>query len=219
MKITISEEIKNICPNAVLGVLTYTADVRKSQPELKKCFTETISELEKKYSLDEIALRPHISATREAYKALGKAPQEYRNAAEAMLRRIVKGGGLYQINNVVECNNIISVTSGYSIGSYTTENIRGNVELRRTAAGKKYKGIGKELINIEYLPTLFDEAGAFGNPSSDSERAMVTLGRRGIMSAIYSFDGSEGLGEWLDKFAAMLAEYCGAENITTQIVK
>ncbi|MFQ9411453.1 MAG: phenylalanine--tRNA ligase beta subunit-related protein [Evtepia gabavorous] len=77
-----------------------------------------MASLAQQYTLDTIAKHPHIAATRQAYKALGASPHEHRNAAEAMLRRVVKQAGLYHINNVVEVNNLISISSGYAIGSY-----------------------------------------------------------------------------------------------------
>lgn len=47
-----------------------------------------------------------------------------------MLRQIIKGNGLYQINNVVEINNLILVTTGQSIGSYDVEQLTGNLCLK-----------------------------------------------------------------------------------------
>lgn len=79
--------------------------------------------------MDTIAKHPHIAATRQAYKALGASPHEHRNAAEAMLRRVVKQAGLYHINNVVEVNNLISISSGYAIGSYDLDQLQGQVVL------------------------------------------------------------------------------------------
>jgi hypothetical protein len=40
--------------------------------------------------------------------------------------------------------------------------------LRRAPDGASYESIGKGVINIEHLPTLYDDMGASGNPSSDS---------------------------------------------------
>ncbi len=46
-----------------------------------------------------------------------------------MLRRVVKQAGLYHINNVVEVNNLISISSGYAIGSYDLDQLQGQVVL------------------------------------------------------------------------------------------
>lgn len=127
MNISISEEVRARCPEAALGILQYEAQVAPSSSALLELFEHTLRELSECHTLDSIAQIPHIAATRSAYKALGKSPHEYRNAAEAMLRRIVKSNGLYHINNVVEINNLISVSSGYSIGSYDVSQLQGDV--------------------------------------------------------------------------------------------
>lgn len=218
MKISISNEVYSICQGAALGVLSYKSAVAPSTQELIRTFDDTVTALSKEYSIEKIVQNPHIAATRQAYKALGKSPYEYRNAAEAMLRRVVQGKGLYRINNIVEVNNLISITSGYSIGSYDTDRLKGNIELRRAAVGTHYDGIGKAAVNIEYLPTLYDESGAFGNPSSDSCRAMIQPGEHQIVTILYSFDGAGELDNWLEKFSQYLRDYCGVIKIEKWIV-
>lgn len=219
MTFSIDSEIKSLCPNATLGILIYSVTVKKTSDSLLDKFNSTISELESKYVTEDIVKINHIHTTREAYKALGKSPSSYRNASEAMLRRIVKGKGLYNINNVVEINNIISVSSGYSIGSYDLSCVSENITLKRVPDGENYDGIGKSSVNIEHLPTLYDEEGPFGNPTSDSQRAMIKEGERKVASVIYSFDGSEDLEKWMEKFKVLLAEYTDAKDIETFIVE
>ncbi len=218
MKTSVSNEIKTLCPGAALGVLHYKVTVEPSSTQLLDFFDSTIAKLSDEYTLDAIVQNPHIAATRQAYKALGKSPHEYRNAAEAMLRRIVKNAELYHINNVVEVNNLISVSSGYSIGSYDLGELKGTVELRRADDGARYDGIGKGSVNIEHLPVLYDDLGPFGNPSSDSRRAMIQNGSRDIISILYSFDGRDGLRPWIELFSKNLKKYCGIRSIETWIV-
>lgn len=218
MEIRVSDEIKELCPDAALGILRYEADIAPASPEFSVLFEDTVKELSEKLTTDMIAGLPHIASTRQAYKALGKSPQEYRNASEAMLRRIVKGNGLYRINNVVDINNLVSVTSGYSIGSYDTSQLQGDILLQRAEDDAHYAGIGKASVNIGHLPTLYDARGAFGNPTSDSTRAMVTSGRHEMMSVLYSFDGTEDLAPWIARFAQLLGRYCGAASVQTMIV-
>ena len=219
MYFSISEEIRSTCPDTALGILHYRASVEQSSPELLKTFEETMAALASSYQMDTIAKNPHIASTRGAYKALGKSPHEYRNAAEAMLRRVVKQSGLYHINNVVEVNNCISVSSGYSIGSYDTGCLKGDVELRRAPEETHYPGIGKGSVNIGCLPVLYDAEGPFGNPTSDSRRAMIQEGERNIVSVLYSFDGPAELKPWMDQFAGMLQQYCGVTQVDQQILE
>ena len=216
--IFVSPELKNLWPSTALGILSYKVEVIPSSPELLQEFEATISRLSEEYTLDTITKNPHIDATRRAYKALGKSPHEYRNAAEAMLRRVVKGSGLYHINNVVEINNLISISSGYSIGSYDLSALVPAVELRQAEEGAHYDGIGKSSVNIGHLPVLFDAKGPFGNPTSDSRRAMIQPGKRNVMSVLYAFDGARGLSIWLEEYAKKLAQFCGVTQVDSFIV-
>lgn len=74
-------------------------------------------------------------------------------------------------------------------------------------------------MNIEYLPTLYDQSGPFGNPSSDSRRAMIQPGRHEIATIIYSFDGAEELDYWLERLASYLKDYYEVVEAKTLIVK
>lgn len=219
MDITVSDEIKSLVPHAALGIISYRMKVEKSTPEMLEYLEKKIEEIENKYEIADIAKIPNIHETREAYKALGKSPSQYRNAAEAMLRRIVKGNGLYRINNAVEINNLISVMSGYSIGSYDKEKLSGDIELRRASSGESYQGIGKAEINIENLPVLYDQEGPFGNPTSDSQRAMIQNGEREVLSFFYGFNqDKKELKRWLEKYQELLQAYTTAKDITIDII-
>lgn len=211
--------VRVLIPGAMLGVVRYVVDVKKSDERLLSYFDKTVKEIGSRYEMSEIAEIPHIRETREAYKALGKSPSQYRNAAEAMLRRIVKGNGLYKINNVVEINNLISIRSGYSVGSYDKHALKGEIELRPAPTGERYEGIGKSNLNIENLPVLFDEEGAFGNPTSDSKRAMIQEGKREVMSVIYAFHlEQEELEKWLAEYRKLLEQFTDATAIQTETI-
>ena len=82
-----------------------------------------------------------------------------------------------------------------------------------------YPGIGKGSVNIGCLPVLYDAEGPFGNPTSDSRRAMVQEGERDIVSVLYSFDGPAELKPWMDQFAGMLQQYCGVTQVDQQILE
>lgn len=219
MEVQISNEVKERWENVCLGLLFYSAKVEESSPPLLELFESTIGDLHNRYSMSDITGLPHVQSTRNAYKALGKSPSEYRNAAEAMLRRIAKGNGLYHINNVIDVQNLMSVTSGYSIGSYDLALVLEPVELRRAPDGEKYQGIGKDAVNIEHLPALYDKQDAFGNPTSDSRRAMIQSGIRTIMSVIYSFDGENDLEIVMVRYCELLRQYCSVENIEIKLVR
>ena len=116
---------------------------------------------------------PAVAATRAAYKALGKDPARYRPAAEALLRRIAQGKGLFRASNVVAVNNLLSLETGFSIGVYDLAALTPPVVFRRGRPGEVYAGIGRGPLNLDGLPVFADASGPFGSPTSDSARSMV----------------------------------------------
>ena len=219
MQISIAPELQARWPQTALGVLVYEVQVEPSSPALLARLDQAIAQLAGQFTLDTIAQQPHIAATRQAYKALGASPHEHRNAAEAMLRRVVKQAGLYHINNVVEVNNLISISSGYAIGSYDLDQLQGQVVLACPPAGARYEGIGKGSLSIAHMPVLTDDLGPFGNPSSDSRRAMIQPGLRRVASVLYAFDGAEGLVPWMQAFEEALRTHCGVSSVTQQRIE
>ena len=162
---------------------------------------------------------PNIKESRMAYKAFGKDPSRYRVSSEALIRRIGQGKGLYEVNTVVDVNNLISIESGFSVGSYDTANIEEELVFRVGKEGETYKGIGKEEINIEFLPVLADEKGAIGSSTSDSARAMITAEAKEVLTLIYSFSDNKDLEKALKNAEKYLEKYAGASEITSWIVK
>ncbi|MBP3442645.1 MAG: hypothetical protein J6L62_07575 [Clostridia bacterium] len=220
MEIKICEEVKNLVPSCTLGVVRYKALIEKSSKELIAYFDGIMDGIGSKYITKDIAEMPHIRPTRAAYKALGKDPHSYRGAAEQMLRRVILKKGLYHVNNAVDINNIISVTSGYSIGSYDVSAIVGDAVLCRAPEGTHYKGIGKDdyEYNVEFLPAFFDDVGCFGNPSSDSQRTMLKNGVREVIFVFYAFDGKDGLEYWMNETERLLSQYCSDYETIEKII-
>ena len=125
---------------------------------------------------------------------------------------------MYRINTVVDVNNLISIQSGLSVGSYDIEQIKGDVLLRKAGLQEGYIGIGKSFIDMENMLVLADQEGIFGSSLSDSIRTMVTMRSQHILSVIYCFEAELDLSSLLDTSKLLLAEYAGAKNVETWIV-
>ena len=218
ISLTLTPDIKAVAPRLALGCVSARVSVEKHNEALWYEIDQHLAHLAATIKPEQISTVPQIAAMRAAYKALGKDPSRYRGSAEALLRRVLQGKGLYQINSVVDINNVVSLESMNPAGTYDLEKITPPIELRVGAAGESYKGIGKDLINIENLPVFADAAGAFGSPTSDSERAMVRLETRKILMVIFSFTGAEGLEIWVERASELLNRYSGAEGIETSLV-
>lgn len=216
----IDKDMKRIWPAVRVGCIQYMADVEKKNEELwaylKKEVFKRVKDAVFDYGVSEI---PNVRESRTAYKAFGKDPSRYRVSSEALIRRIAQGKGLYEVNTVVDANNLISVESGFSVGSYDAAKIGGELVFRVGKDGEMYKGIGKEQIKIEGLPVLADSEGAIGSSTSDSERAMITENTKEVLTLIYSFSDNGDLEKALDHGKKYLEKYAFAREIEAWVAE
>lgn len=118
------------------------------------------------------------AAVRHMYKQVGLDPTKTRPSSEALLRRLRKGDELPRINSVVDVINWCSVESQLPFGLYDLDRVAaagGTVALRLGRADESYPGIRKDDVHVAGRLVLADDLGAFGNPTSDSARTMVTV--------------------------------------------
>jgi DNA/RNA-binding domain of Phe-tRNA-synthetase-like protein len=214
--VTIDVELKKKCPRVALGCVTATVEAGETPAALD---AELLAQVEKIMKLADpraVLESPAISATRAAYRALGKDPARYRGSAEALWRRVIAGKGLPRINAVVDAINLVSVESRLPIGLYDLAQVSGEMVFRAGRAGETYKGIGKYELNLEGLPLFADAIGPHGSATSDSERTMVTAATKSVMAIIVGFGGAEGLEKWCQRMKELLerdAKGSGCETI------
>ena len=216
--LSIAPKLRAIVPDLALGCISASVTVEKHNEQLWREIDRHLAHLIATIKPEQISTVPQIAAMRSAYKALGKDPSRYRGSAEALLRRVLSGKGLYQINSVVDINNLISLESLHPAGTYDLEKITPPIELRVGRAGESYKGIGKDLINIESLPVFADVAGPFGSPTSDSERGMVSVETKKVLMVVFSFTGTEGLEQGMQRAGDLLRRYSSGYGIETSAV-
>lgn len=218
--LVIDSRMKELWPAVRVGCLQYQVQVEKKNPELWAYLKKEIYKKAKDaifdYGINEI---PNIKESRAAYKAFGKDPSRYRVSSEALIRRIGQGKGLYEVNTVVDVNNLISIESGFSVGSYDADRMGEDLVFRIGEAGETYKGIGKEEIKIDALPVLADEQGAIGSSTSDSERAMITEDAQEVLTLIYSFSDNQDLEKALESGRRYLEQYAKTSGIQSWIVE
>ena len=82
-----------------------------------------------------------------------------------------------------------------------------------------YQGIGKDEINIAYLPVISDSEGAVGSSTSDSRRAMITEETKEVLTLIYSFSDNKDLEKAMEYGKEYFVKYAGAHGLECWIVK
>lgn len=85
---------------------------------------------------------PHIKPWREAYRAFGAKPSEFRSSVEAMTRRVLRGDSLPSINTLVDIGNVVSLRYLLSAGSHAIDVLAGDVELRFATGNETFVPFG-----------------------------------------------------------------------------
>ena len=221
MNIVVSSEIQTVCPEFIGACVE--ANVSNS-PYCQPLWDE-IDAIGNKYrsilTTESLKQLPGIAATRRVYRACGKDPSRYRPASEALIRRLLMGKSLYQIDTLVDLTNLASIVYGYSIGGFDADKFDGEtLTLGIGRAGEPYEGIGRGLINIEGLPVYRDAAGGVGTPTSDNERTKLTLQTTHLVVLINGYDGNEAnVKANAEYIRELLRKYCNSDGGTSFIYK
>lgn len=220
MEIKIDPELLRTYPAIRLGCLTYRVHVEDTNPLLWSFIEKTeVPRILKLPGSASITEMEGIRSSREAYKAFGRSPSHYRVSSESLIRRIRRGKGLYKVNTVVDANNLISIETALSVGSYDMARISGPVTLTLGKAGEGYEGIGKDFIDMENMLLVTDGLGPFGSTTSDSRRTMVTKETEEAVTLIYCFSESMDIRSILDRASELFSRYSAAYDIGKRVVE
>ena len=216
--VTIDKELFSVYPEIRLGLLRFHADVKAPDERFWDYMNaEVLPQVRSCVEGKEWSEIPGIKGSRSAYKAFGRNPGRYRVSSEALIRRVRRGDELYHINSVVDVNNLISVKSGLSVGSYNLGQIHGAIKLRKAEHGEGYTGIGKDFLDMENMLVLADDDGIFGSSMSDSTRAMVTDSASDILVVVYCFENDIELETLLCEAEKAFVQFAGVYDIDTWI--
>ena len=221
MNIIVEDKIESVCPSFVGACVE--ADVENSEysEELWRLIDEQGETFRNTLTTESLKDISAIAATRRVYKACGKDPSRYRPAAEALIRRILQGKQLYQINTLVDLVNLASIRYGYSIGGFDADKFEGDtLTLGVGRAGEPYEGIGRGTINIEGLPVYRDAVGGVGTPTSDHERTKIDDNTTHLVVLINGYDGCEADVRANAEYILQLArDYCDGTDGSYYIYK
>lgn len=190
MNIIVSKEIEQVCPRFVGAAVEAQVVNTPYCAELWDEIHEWEERFRSELTTESLKTLPGIAATRAVYKRCGKDPSRYRPASEQLVRRMLQGKELYQIDTLVDLVNLASIAFGYSIGGFDADHFVGDtLTLGVGREGEPYEGIGRGQLNIAGLPVYRDAQGGVGTPTSDHERTKMTLATTHLVVLINGYDG------------------------------
>jgi len=128
---SIAPEIFAKYPGYARGVvLAFEIHNRPSPESLIRLLREAEQAVRQQATVENIAEHPRIKSWREAYKAFGAKPSEYRSSVEAMARRVLRNDQLPSINALVDIGNIVSLRHLLPVGGHSMDELTRDISLR-----------------------------------------------------------------------------------------
>ncbi len=170
----------------VMGAIIEGVAVTLDIPDFLSEFENKIT---RKYDISAIPEDPIIREYRKFFWSIGIDPTKERPSSEALIRRILRGKGLYRINNIVDTMNIISAYTGIVMSVFDLDKISLPVHLRAAEGTEKMRIIGgKEITIPEGFPILTDNNNRVFSATvyRDGEHAKVTQSTSNILLVMYA---------------------------------
>jgi DNA/RNA-binding domain of Phe-tRNA-synthetase-like protein len=85
---------------------------------------------------------PSLAAWRRTFRGFGVDPTQYRSAAEALLRRVMKGGDLPSINALVDLANLVSVRFALPVAVFDQRGVAVGTTVRFADGSEQWADLG-----------------------------------------------------------------------------
>jgi DNA/RNA-binding domain of Phe-tRNA-synthetase-like protein len=206
-------------PGYVRGVvIAHDVTNGASPPELVQMLRDAEASVRARVNLEQIAEEPRIKAWREAYRAFGAKPAEFRSSVEAMARRALRGDELPAINALVDIGNIVSLRHLIPAGGHAIDVLKGDIELRFATGDEDFVPFGTN--DLEHpLPgeVIFVEGSVVLTRRWTWRQANHTLTLPETQAIEFNVDGlppltRDEIREACEEVADLVSCYCGGTS-------
>ena len=142
MRLKIHKGLKNKFPGLSVEILYFKGvDIQPNDPMLEEYKIKIYQEIQEKWTLDDLREYPQFRAYRDFFWKLDIDPTKTRPAAEALIRRILRGNSLYKINTFVDTYNLVSMKAAIPIASFDDYTLNDDLYMREAEPGEEFLGI------------------------------------------------------------------------------
>lgn len=122
-----------------------SVSVEPKHPELERFKHEIVEQTRRRWNLDQLREHPHFRAYRDFFWRIGVDPTKTRPAAEALIRRVLRGSPLPTINTIVDAYNLASIETTIPIAAFDEDDLaEGELLMREAERGEVFLGIGMD---------------------------------------------------------------------------
>lgn len=191
----VEDSFWSIFPQAKIGVVVCNGidnrirNVKVFQDMLLEAEKEALNHL----TLENITSDPVISVWREAYKTF-KTKKGARSSIESLLKRVVNGNHICNINSLVDIYNSISLKYALPCGGEDIDTIVGDLRLTKAKGDESFIALGSNKNEPPYEGELIykDDIGAICRCLNwrEASRTMLTEKTKNVFLCIELIDES-----------------------------
>lgn len=221
----IDAAVKKKFPEMKVGVVVIKGvKVKKKDKELERFKKEVLAKL-KGLTIEDIGRVKSVQTYRRLFKATSVDWHSHRPSVEALLRRVVSGRSLYQVNNVVDAYNLAVLESKLSLGAFDLDKVVLPKVLRFAKDGEKIVLLGESEPTVIHEGELIyaDCEGPLTLDLNyrDCDRTKVTQKTKNVLLVA---DGGKGISrkaieEALELGSNFITHFAGGEIVVKKIVE
>lgn len=221
----IDEEIKKKFPGMKVAVaIIEGVDVHRGSRELEKFKAEVLDQFAG-MTIEQIDELPTIKAYRNIFKAFGVDWHSHHPSADALLRRVVLGKGLYNVNTLVDAYNLAVIDSKIALGAFDSQTLSLPVVLRLAKDGEEVNLLGEEeTTKVKEGEMVYSDQSRIMTLDLNYRDCDYTKITTGTKNVVLFADGtpeisSEEVMEGLEKGIEYITKFCGGKRVKKFIVE
>jgi DNA/RNA-binding domain of Phe-tRNA-synthetase-like protein len=209
MRLKINSELKTQFPDLTVSILQIKeVKVQKRNSELEKFKVEVTRQVREEYDLESLKDQPIFRAYRDFFWKVGIDPTKNRPAAEALIRRILGGRNVPNINSLVDAYNLASIKSRIALATFDADKLEGELLMRFAEEKEQFLGIGMEkplILEGGEIVVSDNEKLIAVYPYRDADNTKVTEKTESVTIIVC---GAPGINEETLENASQLAQEC-----------
>ena len=146
MKFSVDSKVFGKMPDVCFGVVAAKGvDNKIRNQTITDLLVKNIQVIKSKFSGKVVKELKEIEPYRNAFQSLGFNPNKFLPSVEALMTRVIKGGQLPSINNIVDLVNAISIKNIVPIGAHDIDSASEDIEVRFSRADDIFIPFGSDL--------------------------------------------------------------------------
>ncbi|HZP19926.1 MAG TPA: phenylalanine--tRNA ligase beta subunit-related protein [Bauldia sp.] len=139
MHLDISDIVGDFPDFRVAAIVVEKLEIHSERPpELAALIRAHEDACRERWGKTELGEIPGVAAWRRAYRAFGIKKTSYRSSVERLVKNVLAGRGLPEINDFVDAYNAVSLAHVMPAGADDLDHVAGNVRFRYSRLGDQF---------------------------------------------------------------------------------